>query len=160
MDKTISKNTNHVKLNENNIFNFNKVDAVAYLFLYILIPFFITVLSLLDYPSDSKAQIYCYLSILINALNCTYDAFNRWVNEKSLKNKKLFAIVIGSLVIVGYCLFIILSMLLIEHKQYRCDYWLLAYFIVVFIAIVDCVCCFTKEIAWIKCVDHTVKEVQ
>lgn len=154
----IFENTIFEKFNEENIFNFNKVDAVAYLALYILIPCFVTSLSLLDYPNEIREIIYCYLSILISALNCIYDASNRWIAKKSLKNGKLFLIIIGSFTIAGYCILVIFSILLVEQGWIRCDYFLLIYFLVVIIAIIDIVCCFTKEIAWTKCIDDTGKE--
>lgn len=156
----LRKNIKSIQWHKENIFNFKKADGVAYLIFYIIIPCLVTVFSLLDYPSDSNARIYCYVSILISALNCIYDAFNRWVNnQKTLKNGKLFFMMIGASIIVIYCFFIIFSMLLIDNADYRQDSFLLAYFLVIVIAISDIVCCFTKEIVWMGCIDYIGKEV-
>lgn len=131
-----------------NIFNFKKGDGIAYLSLYVVIPCFVTILSLANYPSDNSAKIYCYISIFINAVNCIYDAFNRWDNEKSKKNGKLFFMMLGAFIVTIYCTFVILSMAIWTKSGIRQDAFLCSYLIVIAIALIDVICCFTKEIAW------------
>ena len=159
MNKVLYRNIDLKQWHKDNIFDLRKADAIAYLFFYILIPCFVTILSLQNDPSSTNEKIYCYMSILISAFNCIYDAFNRWVNRISLKNGKLFIIIISASIIVVYCIFIILGILIVENGQYQCDYLLLSYLFVVLIAMIDIVCCCTKEISWMGCVNNVGKEV-
>ena len=81
---------------DDSIFNFRKADGIAYFVFYILIPCLVTSFSLMSYPDGHVERVYCYVSILISALNCIYDAFNRWTECRSRKNAKLFVIILGA----------------------------------------------------------------
>ena len=139
-----------------NIFGFRKGDGAAYLVFYILIPVTITCISLSTFPSDDIAAIYCYVTILVSALNCIYDAGNRWIaGTKTVKNTKLFWVIFSAGIVVIYCIFVIFNMLMTKDTSYRCDWFLLAYAIVVIVAVIDIVSCFSADMAWMSCVGST-----
>lgn len=137
-----------------NIFSFRKGDGAAYLFFYIVIPVAITWISLTTFPNNSVAAIHCYVTILVSALNCIYDAGNRWVaGKKSLRNTKLFLVILSSAVIVAYCTVVIINMSMTENIASRCDYLLLIYIVAIIVTLTDVVGCFLAEMAWISCID-------
>ncbi len=143
-----------------NIFSFKKGDGVAYLTFYIILPIIITGISLYSFPPDVAAGIYCYVTILISALNCLYDAGNRWLSgEKSKRNAKLFIIMCFLVIVAVYCLVVILGTLIAKDGWLRiCDWLLFAYVLANVIALVDIVECFTPDIAWKACVSLTLEE--
>lgn len=140
----------------NNMFGFRKGDGAAYFVFYILIPVTITWISLAAFPSDDIAAIYCYVTILVSALNCIYDAGNRWVaGKKALKNTKLFLVILSAGMVVTYCVVVIFTMLMTKDTSCRCDGWLLAYTVVVVVAVIDIISCFAADMAWRSCVGST-----
>lgn len=145
---------------DDSIFNFRKADGIAYFVFYILIPCLVTSFSLMSYPDGHVERVYCYVSILISALNCIYDAFNRWTECRSRKNAKLFVIILGAGIITVYCFVMIFSMLLLEDDRLRHDGFLISYFLVIVIALVDIVGCFMKDIALGFCINQTWKDVE
>lgn len=138
---------------KNNIFTFKKGDGVAYLILYILIPVTITAVSLSVLPKDSISIIYCYITILINALNSMYDVSNRWNSgKKTVNNSKLFIILLSDLVVAGYCGYVVLNILISKNIGCRVDWIFLVYFFTVVVAIVDIGACFAYDMALRDCV--------
>lgn len=137
-----------------NIFSLKKIDGVAYLLLYIVLPIIVTGISLYAFPSDMVAGIYCYVTILISAFNCLYDAGNRWLSEeKSKRNAKLFIIICFVGVVAVYCLTVILGTLIAKDGWLRIFDWILfAYVFANVIALIDIVECFTLDMAWKACV--------
>ena len=136
------------KWTENNIYNFRKLDGTCYFFLYILIPVAITIVSLKHFPADRIAAIYCYLSILISGLNCAYDIINRWKNGcKTFFNTKLFIMSIPVMIIIGYCLFLVLHMLIANGSAPRADFILWGYVVTMVVAISDIFVCFAQDLA-------------
>lgn len=145
---------------EMNIFSFKKIDGAAYFIFYIVLPIIITSISLYAFPSDMAPGIYCYVTILISALNCCYDAGNRWLpGKKSKRNTKLFVVVLFLSVVVLYCLTVILGTLIANGGWLRiCDWILLAYIVANVIAVIDVVQCFTLDMAWKTCVSNRNSE--
>ena len=139
----------------NNVFNFRKGDASAYLVLYIVLPILITCLSI-KYPTNNIATVYCYLTIFVSAVNGIYDAANRWVG-KSFRNVKLFVIIFGCTGVCIYTAYVILSLLITEAVS-KCDGFLLSYVLVLLIALPDCIACFAADMAYKDCVDSEKKE--
>ena len=73
-----------------NIFDFRKGDSIAYFALYVLVPVIITWVSLKTLSTDDVSIIYCYMTILISALNSIYDGANRWNSKyKSIRNARI-----------------------------------------------------------------------
>jgi len=144
---------------DGNIFAFKKGDGAAYLFFYILIPVAITWSSLTVFPEDDVQAVYCYITILVSALNCIYDAANRWCSGvKTFKNSKLLLVIVSTVIVVAYCIAIIFSMLITKTARCRNDIWLLTYFIAVAVALGDVVACFATDTAWKACVSSTETE--
>lgn len=136
-----------------NIFNYKKGDGVAYLVFYIFIPVVVTAVSLIAFPQDDISAIYCYVTILISALNSIYDGANRWLyGVKSTRNTKLFLIYISDFFVSGYCIVVIIYMLVAKNADIRFDWALLAYFLAVVTAGFDVVGCFAKDMALLNCV--------
>lgn len=131
-----------------NIFDLKKGDGVAYLVLYVFIPVIITWISLNTLLIDNISIIYCYLTILISALNSMYDAANRWnTKKKSLRNTKLFFILLSNIVVAAYCIYVIMFILISKNLNCRYDWILTSYFIAIIVAIIDATHCFTKDMA-------------
>lgn len=128
-----------------NIYSYKKVDAVLYIVFYILIPVTITAWSLYAFPSDLATGVYCYLTILISASNCFYDALNRWKDDNSIVKAKLIIMIISICVVGVYCFVIIMGMLITSSTNMRYDLFLCTYFITIIIALFDSVCCIFKE---------------
>ena len=142
-----------------NMFGFRKGDGAAYLAFYIIIPVIITGVSLFSFPDDNIAAIYCYVTILVSALNCIYDAGNRWIaGTKAIKNTKLYLVMLSATVIAVYCMYVIISMLITKNTVCRCDYCFFAYGIAIIIALIDIVTCFSADMALKACVDSTELE--
>lgn len=145
-----------------NMFAFRKGDGAAYCVFYIVIPVAITCISLTAFPKDDVQAVYCYVTILVSAFNCIYDAANRWRSGvKTFKNSKLFLVIVSTSVVAAYCIVVILSMLITEDTSCRSDGWLLAYIVASIIAFGDIVACFARDTAWKACVASTeVEEVE
>lgn len=111
-----------------NIFNSKNSDAVLYLVFYLFIPIVITYISLRTFSDNIVSGIYCYVTILVSALNGIYDATNRWDGTaKSVRNTKIFMIFLSNGVVAAYCVFVVLSVLISQSMVCRCDWILLAY---------------------------------
>lgn len=132
---------------KSNVFSFRKGDAVAYMAFYILIPIIITVISLVNFPANDIAAVYCYVTILVSALNSLYDAGNRWDSaRKSVKNTKLFIMFCGSGIVTIYALVVVFGMLIAE-RTIRCDWVLFSYVLVVIVAVFDFAACFFADMS-------------
>jgi len=143
-----SKNKFREELAKNNVFSFRKGDAIAYLVFYILIPILVTVISLVNFPSNDIAAAYCYVTILVSALNSIYDAGNRWDNGvKTLKNTKLFVMGLGYTIVAVYAAYVVFYVL-IAKTMVRCDWWLITYFLGVIVAMFDFAACFLAEMSF------------
>ncbi|MBR3601476.1 MAG: hypothetical protein IKL49_04035 [Lachnospiraceae bacterium] len=132
---------------KNNIFNMKKGDGIAYLVFYIIIPVTITAVSLVAFPeNDNISAIYCYISILISALNCIYDGANRWEEQKSIRNTKLFFMLFMTSIVATYCLVVIICIMITQTTACRCDWILCVYFGTVLVSFLDIGACFVKDI--------------
>lgn len=129
---------------QGNIYSHKKHDGILYIIFYIIIPVIITAWSLYAFPSDFAAGVYCYLTIFISALNCLYDAINRWQAGKSIINVKLVIMIVS--VVWIYCLVVIMGMLITRNTNLRADIFFCAYFATVIVALFDFVCCFTSDL--------------
>lgn len=131
-----------------NIYNFNNLDSFLYFVLYIVIPVIITSASLNALNNDGIAVVYCYITILISALNGIYDSINRWNSGiRSIRNTKLFIIIASNTVIGIYCTYVILNILINPNWNCRMDYILLVYFFTIVISLSDVCACVSKEIS-------------
>lgn len=139
---------------KNNIFNSKTGDAIAYFFFYMLIPVFVTVISLNILSTDIIETAYFYITILISALNCIYDATNRKTDKKSVRNLKLLLMNASSVIVSCYCMFEILY-LLIAKTCMRFDYWLIAYFVVIIIGGTDIIYCITNNVSIYEFLDDS-----
>lgn len=136
-----------------NIYDFRKGDGAAYFVLYILIPVIITIVSLSELQEDGISIVYCYITILISALNSIYDGANRWKeNKKSVHNTKIFVILGSNSVVVVYCIYIIMYILITSNVKCRFDWILLVYFFSVAVSLADIIACFSKEMTLQNCV--------
>lgn len=144
-----------------NIFAFKKGDGAAYSIFYILIPIAITYISLNVSSGNNIQAVYCYVTILVSAFNCIYDAANRWCSgKKTIKNSKLLLVIASTAVVAAYCIVVIFSMLITSTTAFRHDVWLLTYFFAAAVSFGDCITCFATDTAWRACVASTdVKEV-
>lgn len=132
---------------KDNLFRFRVWDAGAYFFLYLLIPVIISYVSLKT-AREQPEIIYSYLSILISALNCIYDAANRWNTEsKSIINLKLLVMIIVLAVISAYCIYMIIAKLLNLSGGIFFDEIFYVYYIIAAIAIVDIMVCLGRGVA-------------
>lgn len=118
---------------ENNIFS-AKVDAAFYLFTYILFPT-LTVIIGLNAITSEISLVYWYLTILCNAICCLHDCANRWGEEVSEKNSKLFRM--GKYVFIIIIYTIVEIFFLLNNINFRFDYILLLYCINIFTSIRD-----------------------
>jgi hypothetical protein len=131
-----------------NIFHFRKGDGIAYLAFYIVIPIIISMITLYTLSKNELSVIYCYMTILISALNSTYDGANRWDSgTKSLYNTKIFIVLLADFVVAIYCAFVIIFILINENSIWRCDYILSVYLIAVAIALFDIIGNFACDMA-------------
>ena len=135
--------------NKNNIFEGKTADAVAYFVFYIVIPILVTVVGLFNFntASDSISIAYFYITIMISSLNCIYDASNRKVEGKTVKNFKINLICIFSGVVSIYCFSEMLFIMNLKNISFRFDYILLAYFGVAIIGCYDFITCMFKDAA-------------
>lgn len=141
-----------------NIFNLKKGDGTAYLVFYIIVPVIVTLISLNTLPENGSAVVYSYTTILISAMNCIYDAGNRWSGQKGVRNIKLGLIILSSGIIVVYCISIIFLMLATNNTSFRFDWIFLVYILTIIVGVMDVVCCFTADMAWKACVDSGKSE--
>lgn len=133
---------------QRNIFAQSKVDGLSYFFLYVVIPVAITYISLSTFSNNTVSAAYCYVTIFVSALNCIYDAANRWIpKEKTIRNTKLFFVIASSGIIMIYCIYIISSTLITNRVAPRCDGILLVYGLTVIIALIDLIGCAFPEMA-------------
>lgn len=131
-----------------NIFNSKNSDAVLYLVFYLFIPIVITYISLRTFPDNIVSGIYCYVTILVSALNGIYDATNRWNGiVKSVRNTKVFIIFFSNGVVAAYCVYVVLSALISQSMIFRCDWILLAYGGTCFVAMLDFIGAVSKNLA-------------
>lgn len=139
----------------NNIYGYRKIDGIMYLAFYIIIPVIVTALSLYFFPTLNTAAVYCYITILISALNCAYDAANRWKSgRKTVINTKLVIMLIPVIIISIYCLFEILYISITAQTDFRIDWVLCVYFFTIAVALIDIVSCFAKEMALRDCISE------
>lgn len=131
-----------------NIFNRSIGDAVAYFVLYGVIPILATFLSLRAASSNIVSEVYCYVTILITVLNSAYDGSARWrSSDKCRKNTKILSIWIADGILAIYCIYFILSFMIMETIEYRCNLILFTYTIPVLIALWDMGVLFSEHIA-------------
>ena len=119
-------------IKETNIFQLRVADAIAYFVFYVAIPIFTAYASLARESMTNTERFYSYLTIMISALNCIYDACSR-TNGNSGTKKKIAIIIFGASIVSLYCLYVVCTIPL-ENTQWRCDYILLAYSLVCAIA--------------------------
>lgn len=131
-----------------NIFNLSKFDGAAYLVFYIFIPIASTIVGCLKRRFFTNTDaVYYYVTILISIFSCIYDAANRWKSgEKTGRNKKLYLIVVVSAFIAGYCGLMVIARLVLGSASYKLDYCLIAYVLVVAVALKDTLECFKQDI--------------
>ena len=128
---------------EGNIFQEKIYDGCLYFVLYIVLPIIITSVSLIALGNADVMNVtYCYITILISALGCIYDAINRWEHKYgSERNRKIFIMLLCLASVVIYCL-VVIFIALIPRVIIRMDVFLLAYVVSSVIAFVDVVNCF------------------
>ena len=126
-----------------NIFDFHIWDCLLYLLFYIIIPIVITAANFVSSSEESGLlTVYLYVSALISAANCAYDAVNRMREKPSFRNIKLGVMCGGATVTGVYC-FCAALWLLITNKTvpWGFDILLLFYFAVAVVALADtCIC--------------------
>lgn len=134
-------------MSNHNIFDSKNTDAALYLVFYLFFPIAITAISLWTFPDNVVSGIYCYVTILVSALNGIYDATNRWNGAvKSIRNTKVFIIFLSNGIVAAYCICVILFALL-QNRICRCDWLLLAYMGTCVVSIVDFSAAISKNIA-------------
>lgn len=116
----------------------------------------VTCIGLDVFPEGIAQAAYFYVTILVSALNCIYDAVNRWCSgTKSFKNSKLLLIIVSAFAVAAYCVVVVFGMLITGNTNLRNDLMLLFYLLVAVVAFADVVACFVKETAWITCIATT-----
>lgn len=147
-----------IKVNNNinnNIFHFRKADAAAYLLFYIVLPVTITYLSLEVLSTDISATVYCYVTIFVSTLNNLYDAANRWdYGTKTVRNSKIIFMYVFDIIVAIYCVYIIMSLLIVEELDCRKDWLLCAYIVTCLIALWDIVATFARETVLTKTISN------
>lgn len=134
-------------MSNHNIFDSKNTDAALYLAFYLFFPIAITAISLWTFPDNVVSGIYCYVTILVSALNGIYDATNRWNGAvKSIRNTKVFIIFLSNGIVAAYCICVILFALL-QNRICRCDWLLLAYMGTCVVSVVDFSAAISKNIA-------------
>ena len=134
-------------MSNHNIFDSKNTDAALYLVFYLFFPIAITAISLWTFPDNVVSGIYCYVTILVSALNGIYDATNRWNGAvKSIRNTKVFIIFLSNGIVAAYCICVILFALL-QNRICRCDWLLLAYMGTCVVSVVDFSAAISKNIA-------------
>ena len=133
---------------EGNIFQEKIYDGCLYFVLYIVLPIIITSASLIALGNADVMNVtYCYITILISALGCIYDAINRWEQKDgSERNRKLFIMILCLICVAIYCLVVIFAAL-IPRMIIRKDVFLLAYVASNVIAIMDAANCVLIKLA-------------
>lgn len=142
-----------------NIFDFRLGDSIAYFCLYILVPVIITTVSIMDISDSPAPAAYCYLSILVSALNSIYDNFLRWTpkDEPTFKNAKLLCLLIPNLVVGAYCLIEVFVILATQSVIIRFDVLLLVYAISIFVAAGDFIHCVIKRVVEMCCIKELME---
>lgn len=130
-----------------NIFQRRKWDGITYAILYIVVPVFSTLVTLLNIQNTERALAYCYLTILISIANCIYDASGRWRKKQPFLNLKLTIIIVMNILIGLYCFFEFLMILVGGNFAYRFDWFLAFYLVAVIVAVFDFVLCFSGDFA-------------
>ncbi len=145
--------------NRYNVFEFKLSDSIAYMCLYIALPVFITITSLISFPNVVASAAYCYVSIMVSAINCIYDNALRWTPREtpSFKNVKLLCALIPNAVVALYCAFEIVTILIMQSFDLRCDSLLLVYVVPIFIATKDFVECVKQRVAGMSCIDELLE---
>lgn len=132
---------------KDNMFKFKKGDGGAYFFLYLAFPVIVSYVSL-KVSGEPLSIAYSYLSILISALNCIYDAANRWnMESKSIINTKLFILIFLLALISIYCIYIIVGNLLVWSEIVYFNWIFFAYYVIVVVALIDIAACFGRDMA-------------
>jgi len=109
-----------------------------YFVFYLLLPIMITYFSLKISTHSLLESGYCFVTILISALNGIYDAINRWdIGKKTVRNTKIGFICFANIVVFAYCTFMILEMVITENMNVRCDCILCVYSVTCSIAMWD-----------------------
>jgi hypothetical protein len=143
-----------IKVN-NNIFHFRKSDASAYLLFYIVLPVTITYLSLKVLSVDISSSVYCYVTILVSTLNNLYDAANRWdYGIKTVRNSKIIFMYVFDIIVAIYCVYVIMSILIVKNLDCREDWLLYAYIVTCIIALWDIVATFARETTLTKAISN------
>ena len=144
---------------KHNVFDFSVGDSIAYVCLYLVLPVLITTCSLFAFPENTTSAAYCYVSVLISAINAIYDNALRWTpqDNPTFKNVKLLCILFPNALIALYCLFEILVILVIQSIHLRCDGILLIYVIVVLVAGNDFFECLKRRAVGISCIDELLE---
>ena len=130
-----------------NIFQHRKWDASIYIVLYIVVPVIITIVTLLSIQNSERALAYCYVTIFISVANCIYDASGRCKKNQPFLNRKLAIIIAINALIAIYCIFEVFMILGGGKTTYRVDWILAAYVVVIIVALVDFVLCFSEDLA-------------
>ena len=132
---------------ENNIYSTNKVDAVLYLAVYVLVPVVVTLVGFLAGSKEPMDSIYWYISIIITTIGVLYDCYGRWdANDKSIKNTKIFLMGVSAVIILAYSFFEIVC--ISQGLEHRDDRLLLTYALLSIIAIIDLMICFCRNMAF------------
>lgn len=118
---------------ENNLFS-HRSDAIFYLFTYVVFPVTSICIGLTS-TKDSISLAYWYLTILCNAFCCLHDCVNRWDDDITEKNNKIFRI--GKCITIIIIYTIVQLFLLLNGIAFRFDYILLLYCVNIFIAVRD-----------------------
>lgn len=145
--------------NKSNIFDFKLGDSIAYAVLYLFLPVIITVTSLIAFPENTASAAYCYVSIMISAINAIYDNALRWLPKEkaTFKNIKLLIMLIPNTIIAGYALFEILAILATQNIAWRFDGILLVYFIAVLVAFSDFFECLKQRAIGLGCINELLE---
>ena len=130
-----------------NIFQHRKWDAIMYFALYIVVPVFVTIVTLLSIQNSERALAYCYVTIFISVANCIYDALGRCIKKQPFLNRKLAIIIVINTLIASYCVFEIFMILGGGKTTYRFDWILAIYPVAIIVALVDFVLCFIEDLA-------------
>lgn len=120
----------------NNLFGNDIADSIFQVILYIAFPIAVTVNGI---PNKNTAanRAYFYLTIIISALNCLYDAWSRSkVKKNKVKDTKLILLGGPIIGVCMYCVIQVLQVLAVGPKASYPDLWLCMYFVSV--AIVAC----------------------
>lgn len=119
-----------------NIFRFKRWDGIAYSIFYMIIPIALTFAGMVS-SKDNLAIANFHLSVIINALNCIYDAFGRWDDNMPVKKCKLIVIIGCCAVLFMYSLLCLAVTLSGNAFAFRYDGILYLYLPAVVVAATD-----------------------